>query len=332
MKSDIKKSVNLWRISTLIFAVALVGLSIAAFQMPISENVVSGEHAGKKAAEFLNKKADSDVKYLSYSDFGDLYEITLLYKGKEIPTFITKDGKYLVQGIVPVEEMEIDNAEISRESAGIPKSDIPSVELFVMSHCPYGLQMEKAILPVAKLLKDKINFEVKFVSYAMHPLQGEVEEQLNQYCIQKEQKSKYLDYLECFIDSGKNSNDCIEKAAINTEMLLSCAKKTDEEFMITKNLEDKSSWINGRFPRFEIHKKDNEKYGVRGSPTLVINGLKTTSERNSASLLNLICSSFNNPPEECFQKLSSDTPSPGFGFSRNSEAKILNPGGAGCGA
>ena len=36
----------------------------------------------------------------------------------------------------------------------VTKSDRPKVELFVMSYCPYGLQMEKAYLPAWNLLKN----------------------------------------------------------------------------------------------------------------------------------------------------------------------------------
>jgi len=62
--------------------------------------------------------------------------------------------------------------------------NLPRVELFVMSHCPYGLQVEKAILPAVKLLGDRIKFNVRFCNYAMHG-KAEIDEELLQYCIQK---------------------------------------------------------------------------------------------------------------------------------------------------
>ena len=189
----------------------------------------------------------------------------------------------------------------------------PEVELFVMSHCPYGAQAEKGIIPVFELLGDKINSEIKFVYYAMHPSQGEVEEQLNQYCIQKEQNDKYLDYLKCFLEAG-DSEGCLESIGINVSKLEKCAEITDEKFDITKNLEDQSSWLSGRFPMFNINKELNEVFGVQGSPTLVINGEIVSSGRDSASYLETICSVFDEAPEECQEILSSEAPSPGFGY------------------
>ena len=72
----------------------------------------------------------------------------------------------------------------------------------------------------------------------------------------------------------------------------------------------------GRSKRYyEIDSNLSKSYGVRGSPTLVINGQIVRSARDSASFLNTICSSFNEEPSECSEELSSDSPSPGFGYS-----------------
>ena len=79
------------------------------------------------------------------------------------------------------------------------KSDKPNVELFVMSHCPFGTQAEKGIIPVVNLLKNKINFSVKFVDYSMHG-KSEIDENTLQYCIQKEESKKYIPYLTCFLE------------------------------------------------------------------------------------------------------------------------------------
>ena len=186
-----------------------------------------------------------------------------------------------------------------------------------MSYCPYGTQAEKGILPVLNLLGDKIDFELRFVYYAMHPSSGEVEEQLNQYCIQKEQEDKLYEYLECFLTEG-DSEGCLTSTGINKVKLKTCTDAADAEFEITINLEDESSWLSGRYPLFNIDKALNEQYEVGGSPTLVINGEKVSSARDSVSYLNAVCSSFTegNVPEECSTtEISSEVLSPGFGWT-----------------
>ena len=204
----------------------------------------------------------------------------------------------------------------------MPKKEKPEVELFVMAYCPFGIQSEKGILPVLSLLGDKINFSVKFCTYAMHG-KKELDEQLLQYCIQKEQRDKYLDYLACFLKEGK-TEECLNETGIDRKELDSCIEKTDTEFNITENYKNRSTWLGGRFPRFDVYKESNEKYGIRGSPGLVINGVLANPGRDPESLLNAICLGFKDKPAECSERLSSSTPSPGFGFSdsieRNSPA------------
>ena len=59
----------------------------------------------------------------------------------------------------------------------------------------------------------------------------------------------------------------------------------------------------------------SEGYGVRGSPTLVVNGVIANSGRSSAAYLDTICSAFNEAPEECLEELSAANPSAGFGYN-----------------
>ena len=213
-----------------------------------------------------------------------------------------------------------------KEPACMEKMDKPTVELFVMSHCPYGTQMEKGMLPVVELLKGKIDYTVKFCSYAMHGAQ-EVEEEVKQYCIQKEFSDKYIPYLKCFLGDGKSAQ-CVKNTGIDEAKLLSCYNKTDDQYKITQSFNNQSTWLSGRYPVFDIYKADNEKYGIQGSPGLVINGVVTNSARDPQSLLNAICAGFKELPAECATKLSTTTPSAGFGFG---EAAAGTTSGGGCG-
>lgn len=212
--------------------------------------------------------------------------------------------------VTPIKNNTVVNQNEAPTNTVANKTNKPNVELFVMSQCPYGTQIEKGIIPVIEKLGNKIDFEVKFVDYAMHG-ETELKEQLNQYCIQKEQNDKYIGYLKCFLKDGK-SEDCLKQTNINQSKLSGCVAQTDNKFKIMANFKSKTGY-KGQFPGFDIYKTENEKYGVAGSPTLVINGGEVDSGRDSNSLLKTICSAFNNAPSECGSNLSSDTPAPGFG-------------------
>jgi len=211
--------------------------------------------------------------------------------------------------------IDCDDPDCEKSWQCMPKKDKPEVEMFVMSHCPYGTQIEKGMLPVARLLGDKIDFNIRFCSYAMHG-KKELDEQTLQYCIQKEYNDKYMDYLACFLKDEK-TDDCLKEVGLDGK-LDSCITETDAEFKITEKFNDESTWSGGRFPLFDVDKELNEKYGITGSPGLVINGVTAKSGRDPASLLNAICTGFKNKPAECNEKLSSANPSPGFGFSEES--------------
>jgi hypothetical protein len=195
--------------------------------------------------------------------------------------------------------------------AQAPKTDKPKVELFVMAYCPYGLQMEKAYLPVMELLGKKAEMDIKFVSYAMHD-KKEVDENTRQYCIQKEQGSKYIAYLTCF--TGKDDyKACIASAGVNESKMNACVTKADQEFGITAKYDDKASWLSGRYPIYPVHSAENEKYGVQGSPTLVINGAQVEVGRTPEAVKQAVCASFNKAPSECDKALSTQSMQAGFG-------------------
>ena len=212
-------------------------------------------------------------------------------------------------------KVDCDDETCASEWKCMEKMEKPEVELFVMSYCPYGTQIEKGMLPVVELLGDKIDFELKFCDYAMHD-KTELDEQTVQYCIQEGQNDKFIDYLTCFLEDG-TSDRCIIEAGIDQSKLNSCVKATDSKFKITESYNDKSTW-KGNFPTFTIYQEEVDKYSVGGSPTLIINGVTAKTGRDAASLLNAVCYGFSDNPNECDEVLDSASPSPGFGFSTSS--------------
>jgi len=286
---------NPWMLVSIVLGIVVIILLFFNPVKGVTGNVVAGEDAGEKIVEYLNTRTGGGVEYLSFEDAGSLYEVTVAYNGDEVPVFVTKDGEYFVQGAIPISETAAPNSPQAAQSqpAKVVKSDKPEVELFVMTHCPYGTQAEKGIIPVLELLGDKIEGGIKFVHYFMHD--PEKEETPIQVCIREEQSEKYLDYLKCFLEAG-DSESCQSKVGINKAQLNSCIKGKSEDY-------------------YAADSELSNKYGVQGSPTLVINGQIVSSGRDSASYLATICSAFNNAPEECNEELSSASPSPGFGYS-----------------
>lgn len=291
--------------------------------------IIKPEDAKTKMEKFINDnlvQPGTKATIKEITEENGLYKVKVDLEGKEIISYLSQDGNIFFPQYMDIAEVEKKAAESKNNATTtdantnkeMVKNDKPVVELFVMSHCPYGTQIEKGILPVVDLLGDKIDFKLKFVNYAMHG-EKELNEEMLQYCINKEEPAKYENYLKCFLKAG-NSADCLKSVGVNTSKNSACVAATDKEFKVNEKFADKTTWSGGQYPPFDIYKADNEKYGVQGSPTLVINGTQADSGRDSASLLTTICAGFTKLPAECSKKLSSETPAPGFGEATASGA------------
>ncbi len=291
-----------------------------------NSNNLSADQAADKAISYLNNNilpAGITASLIEIVEQGTVYKIRLEVEGTEYQSYISKDGQYLFPDGY---DLNIDKQEFNQE---ISKQERPDVKLFIMSYCPFGLQTQKMFLPVYDLLKDKAEIGVYFVNYIMHDKQ-EIDENLTQYCIQKEEREKYSDYLSCFVGDGDAQN-CLLEAKINETNLTNCIENTDEQFSIYSQYQDRDSWLSGKYPKFDVHDLLNQKYGVGGSPTMVINDVMIVSkqsncpsekecliipdfERSPENFKELICQTFISQPEECSETLSDTVYTSGFGW------------------
>lgn len=297
-----------------VFLLLVVGSFAYSYQR---DYVKKNETAIKEKTEKFIKEnlvqAGTELKIAYFQKEGSLYKMTVSVGTQEIAAYVTKDGKKFFPQVIDLDKKN-ETAEASNKAKPVTeatqKKDVPTVELFVMSYCPYGVQAEKGILPVVKKLGSKVDFKIKFVGYTMHG-KKEVDENVNQYCIQKEEPAKFANYLECFAKDS-DSAKCAATAKINTSKISACVAATDKEFKITE-----ISNSGGQTPKFNINKTENDAYGVQGSPTLVVNGTVIDSERDSDSFMKAICSGFTDKPEECNASISTVAPAPGFGDGKS---------------
>lgn len=297
-KTDFKKvmktlSKNYWAISTIVLAILLVLVLISG---GIGETKMNADAVGQKVLDFANNQG-ANAELVSVTDNGALYLVTLSMEGQEVPVYTTKDGSSLIPSLIPltVEETPTQTQQ-APVTADVIKSDEPTVELFIMTHCPYGTQAEKGFVPLLENF-NKADAKIRFVHYFMH--EPEETETPRQVCIREEQSDKFLSYLREFLKEG-DSTAALTAANIDTEKMDTCISSGKWE---------------------EYYAEDSalsQQYGVQGSPTLVVNGVITQSGRDSASYLQSVCSAFNNAPEECSTlTLSSTAPSPMWGWDES---------------
>ncbi len=303
-----------------IFGSLIIGIFIGAVVITLfnAGGKISGDAASVSAAEYITgnflAKQGMSAEVSEVTEEEDFYAVELdIKEGEEqrdkATVYVSRDGTQLIVG--QLYDMNEEVTPVTEEATtpptpDAPKSDKPKVELFVMSYCPYGLQMQKGFLPVMELFGDKIDSSVDWVHYIMHG-EKEATENTRQYCIQEEFNDKYLAYANCFVASD-DVDKCLEEADIDADKLQTCIDSTTEEFTIQEDLDSGE-----KFPKYKVTAEASEGYGVRGSPTLVINGKTVSAGRSPEAIKQAVCAAFNDAPEECDTELDAASPSPGIG-------------------
>ncbi len=192
------------------------------------------------------------------------------------------------------------------------KSNTPKLKAFVMSFCPYGLQMLRILNNVVKNIPElKSNIEVYYIVSkglesncyngfcSMHGRE-EVKEDLYQVCIREKYPEKYWNYINCYINASninsyeealKHGQECINKTFTQEEIEeISNCFNNEATQLINKDVEEVSN------------------YGITGSPTLVLNEERLNEflfgGRSSEAIKKAICCSFTKKPEFCNTNLS----------------------------
>ncbi|RKU12676.1 hypothetical protein C6502_05510 [Candidatus Poribacteria bacterium] len=146
----------------------------------------------------------------------------------------------------------------------------PTLELFVMSYCPYGVQAEEKIIPIVKKFGDKIDFKLQFIAQEKEEpsaqditpftsLHGypEVAENIRQLLIAREYPDQYLDYILCRGKKlDKSWEECAEKLGIDIAKIQILFDSPEAEQLFRENI------------------KRASELGVRASPTILVDGHK----------------------------------------------------------
>jgi hypothetical protein len=285
-------------------SIALGVLLIAAIVIAIigftskgnSEALISEQEASNKVLGLLEKQGVSAKVAKIETDAG-LYKLTLEVQGQQLPLYVSKDGKYIIENPIPIKTLEeylnSTKTEDNLAPKELEKTEKPEVELYIWSYCPYGVQAQEPLAEVANLFGETANF--KAILY--HDGHGAYETQQNkiQACIQKYDENNYWDYASEFVKTiypvcGANKDIAcdLEKSTalmntlkIDSKAILECVE-TEGQTLI------------------DIDRAKAASLGVTGSPTLVVNGtILNNVSRNADSFKTAVCDAFLSAPETC---------------------------------
>jgi len=163
----------------------------------------------------------------------------------------------------------------SNEDAGA------SLDLFVMSQCPYGVQAEDLVMPVVEKFGSDMNFNLYFIakksgdSFSSLHGQVEVDEDIRQLSIIKNNPDKFFDYLKCFNENYQDAENsfetCAAEVGLDIEAIKSFAKSDEAKELFAENI------------------KKADELSVGGSPTFILNNVQYSGARTESAITRALC-------------------------------------------
>jgi len=306
--------VTIWQIIALLLLAALAASVLTkGFSFTGAATAgISAQQAGAKAVSYINDllQGQATATLVNATEVNGVYKLRISIEGQSTDIYVTKDGVLMFPGAYDITvPLPTPSSQSQAASTGYPKSDKPSVELFVMSFCPYGVQAEQAMKPVVDLLGDSADFRIKFIVNVggttpddVQSLHGSPEamEDLRQVCIREN-----YDQATLWSYVSEISENCYSLYRNDTAMD-ACWKAAAAEAGVNSTLVEEC--VNTESVSL-ISEDESEAgvYGVTGSPTIFINGQPYAGARSSEAFKTAICSAFNEPPAACNQTLLSTT-------------------------
>lgn len=294
----------------------LIALIIASFILSYSSELkgfkganLYGAKEAKvlKAVDFINKNLlqNATATLGEVTEESGVYKFKLSINDKEYDSYLTKDGKILFPQGISLVETTTTTQPPKKTCEDIKKVEKPMLEAFVVSHCPFGLQMQRVLNEIVKEIPQLASYiKVEYMGEvkdgkidSMHG-EEEAEENLRQICIREEQSNNFWSYINCYIKEGK-TEDCQKEAKIDTQKLTAC-------------MSDKNRGIAYAQKDFDRQNK----FSVTGSPTLILNE-EGASEfdfggRTAEAVKTLLCCSFKEKPSFCTKALTTEQAATSF--------------------
>jgi hypothetical protein len=232
-------------------------------------------------------------------------------------SYISKDGKLLFTSGIDIGKLTAPSTTTTTAKKttcnDLNKADKPNLTAFVVSACPFGLQMQRVLNKAIGEASDIANnLTVKYLGSvengkitSMHG-DEEAQENLRQICIREEQPALYWPYVSCYMKAEGSSQNCLSSTGVDQTSLSGCTSDEQRGLKYAKADFDAAN-----------------KFGASGSPTLVLNNKQTVSEfdfggRVPDAVKQIICCGSNNKPAFCSKTLSKDEVATSFSETETS--------------
>ncbi|MBW2971702.1 hypothetical protein KY359_01575 [Candidatus Woesearchaeota archaeon] len=162
------------------------------------------------------------------------------------------------------------------------------VTFYVMSQCPYGIQVENAIQPVLDEFNENVNFRLEFIASetatGFDSLHGapEVVGDKVQLCVQDMYPAELMDFVVCQNKDPRDLVASVEKCAkgtsIDSAKVIECAEGEQGNSLLSESI------------------KNSQDAGAQGSPTMYFGGELYSGARDATSFKRAICAGLDKHP------------------------------------
>ncbi|MGB9736292.1 MAG: DsbA family protein [bacterium] len=158
----------------------------------------------------------------------------------------------------------------------------PTLNLYVMSHCPFGIRAENVILSFLSNFDNQLKLHVYYIvskqgDHNFTSLHGpaELDEDLHQIAIQELYNDKFYSYLLCY-NNTMNRDECLKDNKINKNEIDEFVKSGQAEKILNQDF------------------STTEKLGINASPTLYIDSKRYDGPIQPEHIIRAVCSSVPN--------------------------------------
>jgi len=295
-------------IAAIIGIVVLLVILVLATSMgssPGQETIVPPQKCSEKVITYVNNnlvQPGTTVSFISVNESKGLYEFRVKYQSQEMPLYTTKDCSQLFTSALNMNAAPTPQTPVKKPV----KTARPTVDLYVMSFCPYGTQAETVMRPVYDLLGSKADIRIRYITTVrgttldtVDTLHGppEAKEDAYQVCLLKSQPALYWEYLRMF------NEQCYPQWQ-NSEGLEICRKNVTATLGVERASLEACSSGTDAIALLKTDAAASDAQGASASPTLIINDVKYSGARTPEAYKQAICNSFETVPAECSTTLS----------------------------
>ena len=159
--------------------------------------------------------------------------------------------------------------------------EAPTLEMYVMSQCPYGVQVVNAIAPVKAQLGAGLNLKIGYIgggsagSFTSLHGPSEVKGDIAQLCAAKHAPDKYLPLIVCQNKNPRavdtNWKECAAEAGVDATVLETCINGDEGQQLLAASF------------------AESQQKGAQGSPTMLLNGKPYEGGRKARDFLKAAC-------------------------------------------